>query len=607
MKINLRIFQKMGIRSRLILMYILMLSVPLCVLSIRYYNSTRDMIYDIVRKNVQEIVKKNNEVLDSTLKRIKGSCWDLMSDREFIEKSSSLLLDNDYKMISMDIELTKILDKYFLSYQDISFVQLVTSQYIFGYSTTMGNNRSYIPIESFLDSGLYYSAVNAHGKLIWYPTYNFSEKFKQSDIKDAQPEYKYMFSALQHMKTSNIRFGKTGQSGETVENPVLIINFGENFYDKVFKSSITMDNSYFFVITGEGQFISHQDKSKIGRKQDFPWLKDIVKKRSGQDIVNIDGSRILICYDTSDETGWISVIAIDYYSFLKQIISQVQMNSVYIIAGLILVLLLISYFVSYMISKPVTNLSKAINMAGDGDFSIKVPEEGSIEFTNLISKFNSMNEKIQKLIQENYEIKIKEKEAEINALNLQLDPHFMYNTLNIVNLKLIQSGHDEASEILMSLSAMLKFNARNKSTEVPFEQELDYLKGYIHIMAMRLDGKFTAEYDIDPELFEYNVPKFMLQPFVENSLIHGFEMTRTGGLLKITGRMEKNRRVFIIEDNGKGMDGERITEIMEGRTNSVGIRNVRDRIQIIYGMDYGIHIASKPLEGTIITIWLPGK
>lgn len=605
MKMNPQIFRKMGIRSRLILMYILLLSVPLCVLSIRYYISTRDMINDIVRKNVQEIVKKNNEVLDSTLKRIKDSCWNLMSDREFIEKSSSILLDNDYKMISMDIELTKILDKYFLSYQDISFVQLVTSQYIFGYSTTMGNNRSYIPIDSFFSSELYSSAIKANGRLIWFPTYNFSEMFKQSDIKDAQPEYKYMFSALQHMKTSNIRFGKAGQGNETVENPILIINFGENFYNKVFKSSITMNNSYFFVITSDGRFVTHQDKSKIGKKDNFPWLENIVRKQSGQDIVDIDGHRMLICYDTSVETGWISVIAIDYSSFLKQIISQVQMNSIYIITGLIIVLLLISYYVSYMISKPVTNLSKAIKMTGDGDFSIKVPEEGSVEFTNLISKFNSMNEKIQKLIQENYEITIKEKEAEINALNLQLDPHFMYNTLNIVNLKLIQSGHDEASEILMSLSAMLKFNARNKSTEVPFEQELDYLKGYISIMSMRLDGKFRAEYDIDPELFEYNVPKFMLQPFVENSLIHGFELTKTGGLLKITGRMEKDRRVFLIEDNGKGMDEERIREIMEGRTNSVGIGNVRDRIQIIYGMEYGIQISSKPQEGTIITIWLP--
>ncbi len=607
MKRNVQIFRKLGIRSRFILMYILLISIPICALGVTYYLSTRDMIYDIVQKNVHEIVKKNNEVLDSTLKRIKDSCWDLMSDSEFIEKSSAVVLDNDYKMISMDIELTKILDKYFLSYQDISFVQLVTSQYIFGYSTTIGNNRSYIPINSFMNSELYPSAINAKGKLEWFPTYNFSEMFRQTDLKDAQPEYKYMFSALQHMKTSNIRFKKSGQAGEDIENPILIINFGENFYNKVFKSSITMKNSYFFIITADGKIVTHQDKNKIGKKEKYPWLENIADQKSGQAVVEIDDSKMLICYDTSDETGWISVIAIDYYSFLREIISLVKMNSVYIIAGMIIILLLISYFVSDMITKPITKLSRAIKMTGDGDFSIKVPEEGSVEFTNLISKFNSMNEKIQKLIQENYEIKIKEKEAEINALNLQLDPHFMYNTLNIINLKLIQKGHDEASEMMMSLSAMLKFNARNKSTEVPFEQELDYLKGYISIMVMRLYGLFTVEYDIDPELFEYSVPKFMLQPFVENSLIHGFTLKKAGGLLRISCRMEKEHRVFIIEDNGKGMDENKIREIMEGRLNSVGIKNVRDRIQIIYGMEYDIQIRSKLLEGTIITIWLPHR
>lgn len=592
---------KLGIRSRLILTYIFMISIPMGVIAIRYYSSTRDMIFDITQKNVHKIISKDNEVIDSKLKVIKDNCWELMSDGEFIGKASSMLVDND-NIVSMDIELTNILNKYFMSFQGVSSSQLLTSYYAFGYSSTMGYYRKYIPIDSFKKSELYTNAINAKGKLVWVPTYEFSEMYNKENTKDEDSSNKYMFSAVQLMKTANMHFKNGVDAGES---PILLVNLDEKFYSDIFKSSITMADSYFFVITKDGRYISHQDKSKIGKKEYHTWLEGVTKEESGQAIVKIDGKKMLICYDTSKETGWISVIAVDYNSLLNAIIASIKTNSVYVVIALTIIPIFIFFFVSYMITKPITGLSRAIKKTGDGDFSIKLPEEGSPEIDKLIRRFNSMNEKIQKLIQENYEIKIKEKEAEISALTRQLDPHFMYNTLNMINLKLIEIGQDDISEIVMGLSAMLKFNAKSKSSLVLFEQELDYLKGYISIMSKRLEGKFIVEYDIDPELYEYSVPKFLLQPFVENSLIHGFAKTRSNGVLKISGCISKDRRLFIIEDNGKGMSKERVQEIIEGNTSSVGINNVRKRIQIIYGDVEDINIQSEPAKGTKVTIYLP--
>jgi Predicted signal transduction protein with a C-terminal ATPase domain len=576
----------------------------MCVIGINNYITSRDMIYEVARKNVYEIVKIDNKILDSKLKMIKDSCWNILSDKNFIEKSSAVVLDNNNKIISMDNELTKVLDKY-LSSRDISFVQLMTSHYNFGFSTSVGSNRKYIPYDAFVNSELYSTAVEADGKFEWFPTYDFSKMFKQRNSQNIKPDYEYMFSALQYMKTSSISFKNSHGTAETIENPILIINFSENVIQDIFKESIAMKHSYFFMITNEGQFVSSQDRNKIGKIEHFPWLGDITKKQSGQDVVMINNQRTLICYDTSKETGWISIIAIDYNKLLGDIISSIKINSIYIVIALTLIPILISYFVSDMISKPITKLSKAIKKTGEGDFSIKIPEERDAEFNSLIIKFNSMNEKIQKLIEENYEIKIKEKEAEINALNLQLNPHFMYNTLNLMNLKLIKSGQDEVSEIVMSLSSMLKFTARNKNSLVSFEQELDYLKGYIYIMSKRFEGRFKVEFDVDPEIYEYSIPKFLLQPFVENSILHGFESIKEGGILKIYCGIKCNMRIFTVEDNGKGMREEKILEIIEDRSNSVGINNVRKRIQIIYGEKYTFDIISKPLEGTKVTIGLP--
>lgn len=599
-----KLSKRAGIRTRLIVTYICLILVPMFLSTANNYMISRNMIYDVVSKNVQQIVKKNNEILDQKLKMIRENCWNILSDKEFIDKSSASILDSSYKMIAMDIELTKILDKYFLSSQDISFAQLITSRYIFGYSTTMGYNRKYIPISAFMRSELYEQAVKANGKLIWYPTYDFSEMFGQSKQQDVNPKYRYMFSALQCMKTSGIRFGNGGIQ-ETTENPILILNFGENFYHDVFKSSMTMDYSYFFVVTKDGQVVAHQNMERIGAVEKFPWLDTVYGKRSGQDVVSIDGRKTLICYDTSAETGWLSVIAVDYDSLMGDIISSFKWNSIYLFIALALIMVSISYFVSNMISKPIIKLSGAIKKTGEGDFTSRIPEDEDVEFNGLIHKYNSMNEKIQRLIKENYEIQIREKEAEINALTLQLDPHFMYNMLNMLNLKLIQNGQDEASEMVMSLSAMLKYTARNKKTLVPFEQELDYLKGYINIMSKRFEGKFSVEYIIDPDIYRYNVPKFLLQPFVENSLLHGFATVKEGGVLRISCCMLENGREYIVEDNGGGMSEEKIDEILKGYTNSVGIVNIINRIRIIYGNNQSFEIRSNPGEGTVVRIRLP--
>ncbi len=139
-----------------------------------------------------------------------------------------------------------------------------------------------------------------------------------------------------------------------------------------------------------------------------------------------------------------------------------------------------------------------------------------------------MNGKIQRLIEENYESKIKEKEAEITALNLQLDPHFMYNTLNLINLISVENGQDEVSEMIVSLSTMLKYTVKSQKPLVPFKDDWEYLKSYMYIIKKRFEGKFYFQYEMDPRLFVYGVPKFFLQPFVENALVHAFDSQADG-------------------------------------------------------------------------------
>lgn len=606
MKTRFRWLKNKGIRFRLTLAYTILILVPMCITGISHFITSRNTIYEVVRENVYEAVRKNNEIMDQKLRSIRSSCWSILTDRDFIEKSSQKVLNNNAQIIATDQELTRILDKYFVPAQEVCFVQLITSRFTFGYSTETATNRKFIPCETFMQSELYESAVKANGELVWFPSYDFSAWFQKKCRARVDPDNRYMFSALQVMKTSKIQFGGLTTADISSENPVLIISFSERLFQDIFKSSITMANSHFFVITSDGRFVSHQDRSKIGETADYPWLAYVAEKKSGQEVVRIDDRRMLICYDTSKETGWISVIAIDNQKLLENILASLRFNSIYILIAMTVIPILISMFVSATISKPITKLTRAIGKTGEGEF-MAIPEEDNVEFDKLIRRFNSMNEKIRKLIQENYELKLREKDAEINALTLQLNPHFMYNTLNMINLKLLQSGQDEISDMVLSLSAMLKYTARNMETFVTLEQELDYLKGYILIMAKRFEGMFEVRYEIDPGMLGVGVPKFLLQPLVENAVIHGFESGKRRGLIHIRCAMKGDRHIFEVEDNGKGMTREKIDEILQGRTNSVGIVNIINRIRIIYGNDYSFNIQSEPEMGAKITIFLPER
>ncbi|MCG8502236.1 MAG: sensor histidine kinase, partial [Firmicutes bacterium] len=228
-------------------------------------------------------------------------------------------------------------------------------------------------------------------------------------------------------------------------------------------------------------------------------------------------------------------------------------------------------------------------------------------------KFNQMNEKIQRLIEENYQVKIKEKEAEIKALNFQFNPHFMYNSLNIINWIAIENDQNEISKMLINLSDMLEYTAKNDKSMVSLREDIEYLKSYVYLMMKRFVGKFIVEYHIDPQLYHYDVPKFFLQPFVENAFIHGFEEIEEGGRLRISGWIENNKRYFCIEDNGKGMDAEKIKDVLQMEEESIeieksiGIENINKRIKLLYGHGNGVHIKSEIGKGTKVTVILPLK
>lgn len=159
--------------------------------------------------------------------------------------------------------------------------------------------------------------------------------------------------------------------------------------------------------------------------------------------------------------------------------------------------------------------------------------------------------------------------------------------------------------MLVCLSNMLHYTSRKEWGAVHLSEEIEWMKNYFYIMTVRFEEKFTVSYEIDSMLYDYKVPRLLFQPFVENAILHGFDQTESGGLIRIRGWVDDGTRYFEVADNGRGMSSDAVNAILYRESSSIGIKNTIARIRMTYGEEYGVVISSKPGFGTKVTITLP--
>ncbi|MBD0381511.1 sensor histidine kinase [Paenibacillus sedimenti] len=604
---RLSFYKNISLRTQFLVLFIVLITLTLGIFGFRYYAISTSVVTDIAEKNAYQIVKKSNETIDTKLSLIRQNIIAFTNDKELYQAFSDVSPDNDENILLLDRTVSQIIKKYFSHSQDIYSVQLATSYFTFGPTTFYSGEygKGFIPAASFKESRIYRTAADNKGKIVWMPTYNFVDMYNVSYLRDVKIDYQHMFSAVE-MLDGAITDGSIYLTlPQGVESPVLLVNFKEEFFQKLLDQSVPFEGSFYMIVSPDGSVVSSQADEQVSTRLSAPWLQKVLSAKSGINVFTINGKKMIVCFDSSQVTGWTSIIAFPSEQLVGKIIAAMRSYFLYSAFIIVIIAVITSYLISGRITNPIRKLTRAVNKTGKGDFEVKLPEIGTSEFRILIHNFNLMNERIGKLIEENYEIKIRERDAEITALNLQLDPHFMYNTLNLVNLVALENGQDEISEMIVSLSKMLKYTVKNNKDLVLFEEDFAYLQGYIYLMSKRFEGKIDVVTEVEPGILATTVPKFLLQPFVENAFVHGFSSTRSGGRLVITGKIAGGARQFVIEDNGKGISREKVLEISHDSSSSLGMKNVHQRIQIIYGDPYGIDIQSRLGSGTTVTITLP--
>jgi len=586
---------KMTFRSRLLASYIFLIAVPLIVLGTLFYRTSLNAVTEQARKNVYEIVKKNNEIMDTKLRIVDQNSMALFIDKDLFRIFNSLSPGNKADLLAADRQVSDTLRGYFSQIEDVYAYQIWTSYFTFGQSLPQGDPTL---------SDIYRAAREAGGKMVWYPSYDFVEMFDQPYLAKGAIDFRYLFSATRVLDFSYLNNTTLEKLDANVERPVLTISFKSDALNSLYEKSIP-EGSRYLVLGPDNRIVAGSEKSRITQVYKDDWVEQIQRTGSGTRRIKLDGVNTIVCFDRSPVTGWLSIVMTPESALAGSLVPVIRTSTALLAVILGIASLLFAYFISGRITNPIKKLLGAMRSVGEGDFQTQVAVSTNDEFGILLQRFNRMNDRIRVLVSENYEIKLKEQEAKIHALNMQMNPHFLYNTLNVMNWTAIENGQKELSKMLVSLSSMLHYTSRKEWGTVHLSEEIEWMRNYFYIMSVRFEEKFTVSYEIDSTLYDYKMPRLLFQPFVENAILHGFDQTESGGHIRIRGRIEDGTRYYEIEDNGRGMSDDTIHSILYRESSSIGIKNTIDRIRMTYGDEYGVTISSKPGVGTKVIIALP--
>lgn len=312
----------------------------------------------------------------------------------------------------------------------------------------------------------------------------------------------------------------------------------------------------------------------------------------------------------SDYSDW-RIISLIPHEEMFHDLKTMQLTTGLVITLLLGISLLLVFIVSSQIVRPLKKLGSLMKLAETGDFNVKINFNREDEIGTLTTSFNSMTSKIDNLIQEVYVEQIRQSKLELQMLQSQINPHFIYNTLESISMMATIHDDDTTSEMASNLGSILRYGINKTKEEVTVKEEIDNLEKYIYLQDIRFHSVYRIVIQVDPELYSVHIVKLILQPIVENAIYHGMKDIRSGGEILVRGyQTDKKTMIFEVEDNGSGMSAELtrdLNDYINDRNNlfhSIGLRNVNKRIKIKYGEEYGLTILSEA-NFTKVVVKLP--
>lgn len=567
------------LQNKLVIIYVVTGLIPLIVLFVFAYCQMRNILMDRDLKSIKGAIEQSVTTVDGQIE-----VYDNLSNYITFNDTLSGVLSYDYKstyemynqiVTTFDPMLSSL--KYF--HNDINRVTIYVDKAI-KHDTTIA------PIEEIKDRPFYNSAAEST-KIQWFVdedsrTLVSARKMSTLDqlgilgIMYIDVDYDSMMSSF---------------TGGLEQNCGMVVLDADG---KVICSSDTFENNNTRYRLNSKKLLSLIDGAE--------WDNDTCGNTEGYSVVKKESS----------VTGWTVYVYEPRKLVLRSansMITMIVVAFVVAVAGAAAASIFTTGFITRRINKLKYSMAKVEN----GDFDAVINTQDKDEIGDLIHSFNSMTTQIKNLITQVYEGRISQKESEMRALRAQINPHFLYNSLSLINWKAIEYEQEDISEITLALSNYYRTSLNKGKNILSFEQELSNMQSYLKIQQIMHDNSFDVVINVSEEVMPCESLNLILQPLVENAIDHGIDLlTDRKGVITVEARMQTDEEgkklvCVTVSDNGVGMDKETAQNFLTVQSKGYGARNVNDRIRLYYGESYHLEVQSIPDEGTTITIKFPAK
>ncbi|MBD3920264.1 sensor histidine kinase [Paenibacillus sp. PR3] len=583
-------FNNMKIRSKLFLSLVLVVIVPLLIVGLILTSQFREKVLDDAvaqsLNNVERIKQRMSQLLAGPIDVASSLMYDKklynIANTSFSSSADVFLAYNEYPIFQRIKEIHK----------EIRSIRLYVD------NPTMLNNWEYMKADTATQSAYWYKEAQDSQMAMWYyfdeetnPGTKYLNLVRRIDFLGYRTSGILVIS-LHRSELTNILMN------EPFDTMIIDAN------NRIVASTRTSD---------EGLALSDVN---VGMSLDG--LKD------GTLNTLVDGKRSKVVVEsitpTASRNGLRIVSVIGIEGIVKDANRIGMLGLTIMLFSLIVAIILIS-FVSKLLANRMLRLSREMNKVASGNLNVTLQIDGNDEVGQLARQFNGMMHSIRDLMEEVREsneqqnlLKIKQKEIKLRMMASQINPHFLFNALESIRMKAHMNKQTEIAQTVKLLGTLMRKNLEIGGSSIKLDDEIEIVRCYLEIQRFRFGDRLGFELDIDPRSLQVRVPPLIIQPLVENSVVHGLESKEEGGSVVIRTTMSDDFKKLVIEisDNGQGMREERLEELMQSLDDMedregyrIGMRNVHQRLKLTYGDEYALTLESTPDEGTFIRMTLP--
>ncbi|QHW33441.1 sensor histidine kinase [Paenibacillus rhizovicinus] len=580
-----------NLKYRLLLYFLVLVILPTSIISLTIYNESYQTITNNINASIQKNLTMTEIVINKKFDEMGDVANSIYLNPDMIDILSADPPSDQIGFVNELANLNKILDSY---------------------AKPNGPNAQFVPKLYMLNRPEYFQ-------------YNFSRNVSTiSEIEtkqwytDLPPKARYSVIGLQINTTSSgtvytIKLAKRLFGLKNVAIPyvgLLTIDADINDFNSMLDQLKPSVHSSVFIIDSQANVIVSPDLSLVSESMaDSPYIKKLMNSQSniGSFGERIGGLSELVSFRRIDSLGWTAVSISPTSDLNGKLISF--RRAMYAVLALCMALAFgIALVLSNNITNPIRKFIKSMSYAQEGNFDIQIQYARKDEFTYLFSQYNKMIMQIKELINKLYVSEVKKKEAELKALQSQINPHFLYNTLDSINWIALRHDVPDISHMVTSLSDFFRYSLSKGRSIILIEEEIRQVESYLSIQKFRFKDRLDYSLQIEPEVYGHYTVKLILQPLVENAIIHGIEKRHGRGCIDIRARMNGAWIHVEIADDGIGADVNALNAMLDdnsGTNKSFGTVNVNQRLKQLFGNEAGIRYYARDGQGLIVVVTIP--